>query len=61
MNLDRIQGVLRQFKGSAKQHWGKLIDDQFIVMEGKRDYRAGVVQESFSIIKDETRKQIAGL
>ena len=61
MNIDRIQGVLKQLKGSAKQQWGKLIDDQFIVMEGKRDYRAGVVQESFSITRDETRKQIAGL
>jgi hypothetical protein len=28
MNWDRIEGNRKQFKGSAKQQWGKLTDHQ---------------------------------
>jgi uncharacterized protein YjbJ (UPF0337 family) len=41
MNWDRVEGNWKQFKGSVKEQWGKLADDQLDVIAGKRDQLAG--------------------
>jgi uncharacterized protein YjbJ (UPF0337 family) len=58
MNWDRIEGNWKQFKGKAKEQWGKLTDDDFDRIGGKRDQLAGRIQESYGITKDEAEKQI---
>ena len=58
MNWDRIQGNWKQFKGSARQQWGKLTDDQLDVVAGRRDLLMGRIQELYGISKDETEKQL---
>ena len=58
MNWDRIEGNWKQFKGSAKEQWGKLTDDQLDVIAGKRENLAGKIQESYGISKDEAEKQL---
>jgi uncharacterized protein YjbJ (UPF0337 family) len=58
MNWDRIEGNWKQFKGTVKQQWGKLTDDQLDVIGGKRDQLAGKIQETYGIGKDETDKQL---
>jgi uncharacterized protein YjbJ (UPF0337 family) len=58
MNWDRIEGNWNQYKGSAKQQWGKLTDDQLDVASGKRDVLVGKIQEAYGISKDEAEKQI---
>lgn len=59
MNLDRIEGNWKQFKGSIKQQWGRLADNQLAVIAGKRDRQAGNAQESYGISKDEAKKRLA--
>jgi len=59
MNRDRIEGNWKQFKGNAKQRWGKLTDDQLDVIAGKRDNLAGKIQEAYGISKDQAEKQLA--
>ena len=59
MNFDRIEGNWRQFKGNLKQHWGKLTNDQFIAMEGKREQLSGANQESYGRSRDAAMKQHA--
>jgi uncharacterized protein YjbJ (UPF0337 family) len=59
MNWDRIEGNWLQFKGDAKEKWGKLTDDQLDVIAGKRDQLAGKIQESDGVSKDEVEKQIS--
>lgn len=59
MNWDRIEGGWTQLKGSAKQRWGKLTDDQLDVVAGKRDVMAGKIQEAYGITKDEAEKQLS--
>ncbi len=34
MNKDEIGGNWKQFKGKAKEQWGKLTDDDMTVIEG---------------------------
>jgi len=58
MNWDRIEGNWNQYKGSAKQKWGKLTDDQLNVASGKRDVLVGKIQEAYGISKDEAEKQM---
>ena len=59
MNADRIEGNWKQLKGSFKQHWGRMTNDQFIAMEGKRDQMAGKDQESYGRSMDEAVKNKA--
>jgi uncharacterized protein YjbJ (UPF0337 family) len=58
MNWDRIEGNWKQFKGNAKEQWGKLTDDQLDVIAGKRANLLGKIQETYGISKDETEKQL---
>jgi hypothetical protein len=37
VNWDQVEGKWQQFKGSVKQKWGKLTDDDLDVIAGKRD------------------------
>lgn len=59
MNMDRIAGNLKQFKAHIKQKWGKITNDQFLVMEGRREFWAGITQESYGITRDEAPKRHA--
>ena len=43
-------------KGSAKQKWGKLTDDDLDVIAGKQDQLAGKIQERYGITKGRSRQ-----
>lgn len=58
MNNDRIEGNWKQFRGKAKEKWGKLTNDELDVIAGKRDQLAGKIQKAYGIGKDEAEKQI---
>ena len=58
MNWDQIQGKWKQFRGSAKENWGKLTDDELDQVEGSRDKLVGKVQEKYGIAKDEAERQV---
>ena len=58
MNWDRIEGNWKQFKGKAKEQWGKLTDDDLDVVSGKRDQLTGRIQERYGVAKDEAERQI---
>jgi len=58
MNWDRIEGNWKQIKGKAKTRWGKLTDDQFDVIAGKREQLVGRIQEKYGIAKEDAEKQV---
>jgi uncharacterized protein YjbJ (UPF0337 family) len=59
MNWDRIEGNWKQLKGSVKQQWGMLTDDQLEIAAGKCVSLSGRIQESNGIFRDVTEKQLA--
>jgi len=59
MNWDRIEGNWKQVTGKAKVQWGKLTNDDFDVIAGKRQQLAGKIQERYGIAKDDAEKQIS--
>jgi len=58
MNWDQISGNWKQFKGSVKERWGKLTDDDLTVVAGKRDKLAGILQERYGYAKDQAEKEL---
>jgi uncharacterized protein YjbJ (UPF0337 family) len=45
MDWNRIEGNWKQFKGRAKEKWGRLTDDDLNVINGRQDELEGKVQE----------------
>ena len=58
MNKDTAQGNWMQFKGKIKEQWGKLTDDDFDIIAGKRDQLLGRIQERHGISREEAEKQV---
>lgn len=58
MNWDTVQGKWKQYKGSAKEKWGDLTDDELDQAAGQRDQLVGKIQEKYGVTKDEAEKQV---
>lgn len=58
MNWDRISGRWAQLKGSAKEQWGDLTDDDLDRVEGQREQLAGRIQERYGIAREEAERQV---
>jgi len=59
MNWDRIEGKWKEYSGKIREKWGKLTDDEFTVINGKREKLAGLIQQKYGLAKDEAERQIA--
>ena len=58
MNDNTIQGKWEQVKGSVKETWGDLTDDEITQMEGNRQKLAGKIQERYGRAQDVIEKEI---
>jgi uncharacterized protein YjbJ (UPF0337 family) len=58
MNWDRIEGNWREFKGKAKERWGKLTDDDLDVIAGKREQLIGVLQQRYGYARDALEREV---
>jgi uncharacterized protein YjbJ (UPF0337 family) len=57
MNSDQFEGKWKQLKGSVKQRWGKLTDDDVTSLSGKRDELVGKLQERYGITKEQAQRE----
>jgi uncharacterized protein YjbJ (UPF0337 family) len=58
MDWNRLEGNWKQFKGSAKEKWGKLTDDDLDVIEGRREQLEGKLQQRYGYAKDQIHKDV---
>ena len=58
MNWYKIESNWSQAKAKLKERWGKLTDDQFNLIAGKRERLLIVLQQSYGLAKDEAERQI---
>jgi uncharacterized protein YjbJ (UPF0337 family) len=58
MNSDQLKGKWKQIKGSVKERWGKLTDDDLDIIDGKHDQLVGKIQERYGVAKDAAQKQV---
>ena len=58
MNSDQMKGKWKQMKGSVKERWGKLTDDDLDVIDGQSEQLIGKIQERYGIARQEAQKQV---
>lgn len=58
MNSDTLAGNWKQLKGSIKEQWGKLTDNDLDVIGGRRDQLVGKLQERYGVARDEAERQL---
>lgn len=58
MNWDQIEGQWTQMKGTVKEKWGKLTDDDLDRIAGKRDQMIGVLQERYGWEKEQAQREL---
>jgi uncharacterized protein YjbJ (UPF0337 family) len=56
MDWNRIEGNWKQFKGQAKEKWGRLTDDDLDVINGRQDQPEGKIQERYGLAKDQATR-----
>jgi uncharacterized protein YjbJ (UPF0337 family) len=57
MNSDQFEGKWKQLKGSVKQRWGKLTDDDVTRLSGKKDELIGKLQERYGITREQAQRE----
>ena len=57
MNWEQIAGQWTHLKGSVREKYGKLTDDDLNQIAGKREQFIGKLQERYGISKEEAQKR----
>ena len=55
---DITSGKWKQAKGTVKERWGEITDDEYRQTEGNVDQLAGKIQEKYGHAKEEVAEQL---
>lgn len=58
MNSDYLSGKWKQLRGSVKEQWSKLTDDDLTYIDGKHDQFVGKLQERYGMARDEAQRSL---
>jgi len=58
MNKDILSGKWKQIRGTVKEKWGRLTDDDLDQIDGRLDRLLGALQERYGWAKDQAEKEI---
>ncbi|MFM9873893.1 MAG: CsbD family protein [Fimbriimonadaceae bacterium] len=58
MNHEQIEGKWNQLKGSFREKWGDITDDQLEKAAGKKDKLTGLLQEQYGMSKEKAELAI---
>lgn len=58
LNKEIFEGKWTQLKGSAREQWGKLTDNDVEEVKGNYEQFVGKVQERYGIAKEEAERQV---
>ena len=56
MNSDTLEGNWKQLKGKMREKWGKLTDDDWNAIGGKKDQFIGKLQERYGYSRDQAER-----
>ena len=57
MNSDTLQGKWKQLRGTMKEAFGKLTDDDLLQADGNVDKMQGVLQERYGYTKEQAQTE----
>jgi uncharacterized protein YjbJ (UPF0337 family) len=58
MNRDILAGKWKELKGSVKEKWGKLTDDELDQAAGRFDQLSGLIQQRYGYAKDRAEREL---
>jgi uncharacterized protein YjbJ (UPF0337 family) len=58
VNQDIFEGRWNQIKGTVREKWGQLTDDDFTQIAGKKDQLVGRVQERYGLAKEQAQAEV---
>ena len=58
MNWDIIEGNWEEWKGSAREKWGELSDNELQEAKGERERLVGLVQQKYGYAREEAEKEV---
>ncbi len=53
-----LKGKWKQLKGSVKERWGKMTEDEINQIEGSTEKLIGKVQERYVITREKAEEQV---
>ena len=57
MNEDIFKGKWKELKGSVKEKWGDLTDDEVTELEGKTEKLVGILQSKYGYSQDKAQDE----
>ncbi len=57
MNQDRVEGLLKQVRGSVREHWGLLTSDRLSVVAGRCEQLLGLAQSRRGSEKEQAARE----
>jgi len=57
MNEDILKGQWKEIRGSVKEQWGNLTDDDLATVEGKQEKLVGLLQKRYGYTKDKAEHE----
>lgn len=58
MNWDQVDGKWTELKGSAREKWGALTDDELDQAKGDREKLAGKIQQKYGKTKEAAQEEV---
>lgn len=58
MNWDQIEGKWKEYSGRFREKWGKLTDDDWHVIAGKRDQLVGRIQQRYGFEREQAQREV---
>lgn len=58
MNWNELEGQWNQIKGSVREKFGKLTDNDLQVIAGKKDQFIGKLQERYGMTREQAQKDL---
>ena len=58
MNRDILEGKWKKVKGTVKEKWGELTDDELDKSAGRFEKLAGLLQERYGYAKDQAEQEL---
>lgn len=58
MDMNEIKGNWKELKGTLRQKWGKLTDDDLEQVAGRKDVLIGRLQALYGRAKDEAEREV---
>ena len=57
MNTDTLQGQWKQLKGKMREKWGKLTENDWEAIGGKKDQLVGKLQERYGYSREQAERE----